>query len=850
LPYHGPMSTRASAWIASLALVTGVALAQSQPAGQTAGDPTGDARWLQAVDAWEAGNYPVALDMIGQVLRSTNGADYFERAALLTGELFVSTDVTPDGRNPGISADGRYVSYETGAADALSTRIVEVTPAGVRGVAELAGGDVVFAPTGARVAWLRPGGAPNGSELVVRDLASGAEQVLPTGSLLKTGVVWSADGASVFFLGADPGDLTRSDVYSAAPGAGPRQVSTEPGYKAGLAIGANTLLYQTTGVPTFRDPAAAGARGRGGAGGRGGRGGRGGPPPAYTVLDLSTGATYSLSGTSLTMSADGSTLAWITRNGDTSVLYRAPALGGEPVEVRRGTDRIDAPTLSPDGRSLAFQLMTEVDWEIYMAGPDGAAMRITRDIQHDVLPRFLTDGTLLAMMGEGRHRRSHVYDLESGTRTRVFDNNVVRTISPEYAWVPSVDGRHLVIQADRDGDTVSPERGVTHVVLTRRISMADLLARVERQFATEMDLRRRMTAAYEPLADQIRRIVGKAAVNRVYGYEKDLYDFDSKHVTQPGNAKAIAYLEQTYRSFGYEPDVQRFDARGSASANVVAMLRGTVDPDLVYVVSSHFDSVAVGPGADDDTSGTAALLEAARILADTPLPATVVFASFTGEEAGLLGSREFVRQAAAANWNVVGALNNDMIGWGGESARMDNTIRYSNPGIRDLQHGAAFLFTDLITYDAKYYRSTDAAAFYEAWGDIVGGIGSYPVLANPNYHQPTDFLETINHRQVMETAKVTAATIVYLASSPSRITDVAATSLDAGVRVTWAPSPESTVRRYIVAYGPTDDPLRTRVTVTTPAAALPLLPAGTRIAVTAVNEAGLEGWDWAKIVLR
>jgi hypothetical protein len=52
------------------------------------------------------------------------------------------------------------------------------------------------------------------------------------------------------------------------------------------------------------------------------------------------------------------------------------------------------------------------------------------------------------------------------------------------------------------------------------------------------------------------------------------------------------------------------------------------------------------------------------------------------------------------------------------------------------------------------------------------------------------------------------------------------------------------VRRYIVAYGPESDPLKTRVTVTAPQATLPNLPAGTRIAVKAINDKGLEGWDW------
>ena len=122
-------------------------------------------------------------------------------------------------------------------------------------------------------------------------------------------------------------------------------------------------------------------------------------------------------------------------------------------------------------------------------------------------------------------------------------------------------------------------------------------------------------------------------------YEKAMFDFDSKHITQPGNLKAIEYLEKTYRSFGYDPQIQWFSPiscrRGRThTATSSRRFAGTENPELIYVVSSHFDSVAGGPGADDDTSGTAALLEAARILRRHPLPVTVVFASFTGEEAG------------------------------------------------------------------------------------------------------------------------------------------------------------------------------------------------------------------------
>ena len=89
----------------------------------------------------------------------------------------------------------------------------------------------------------------------------------------------------------------------------------------------------------------------------------------------------------------------------------------------------------------------------------------------------------------------------------------------------------------------------------------------------------------------------------------------------PETSSRSEYLFAAYRSFGYEPEYQWFAGRGALggqTANVVATLKGTVNPELVYVVSSHYDSVAVGPGADDDTSGTAALLETARLLAGQP----------------------------------------------------------------------------------------------------------------------------------------------------------------------------------------------------------------------------------------
>ncbi len=853
MPYHLDMSRRPLAVVAAI-LVVGLAPAGLTQSGGQAG-PSPDARWRRALDAWDAGVYPAALEDLRAIMRSPQAQEHLERVALLTGELYVSTEISADGTNPRISADGRHVSYHTGAAGAVQTRIVRVGPP-VETVAELPTTVTAFDLEGRRVAWLRGAmpGDTRAAELVVRDLSNGADRVWLGPGLHKAALTWTRDGR-VIFLGADDADASRSDVYAAREGGAPLRLTDEPGFKTGPLIDpAGTALIYTS---TATSPFAGRAGGAGPGGGRGGAagGGRGGAAVMSTVgiVNLAARTTRVVNGAGITMAADGSTIAWIVRAADGTVtLNTSPTLTGQITQIRTGREPINAPALSPDGKLVAYEYRQFTDWEIYVS--DGTThRRITRDIQHDILPRFLSSTQLVGMIGERRHRGSHLYDVASGRRVRLFHNNTVRTVAPEYSWLPSDDGQRVLIVADRDGDTVSVERGIYVVDLTRRVTPADVAARIDRQLAAETDLRTRMTAAFKPIADLARKVTGAASVTRVWEHAKALYDFDSKHITQPGNALAIEYLTEAYASFGYKPEQQWFqqaNARGGRTANVLATLRGTVDPDLIYVVSSHFDSVARGPGADDDTSGTTALLEAARILAGTPLPATVVFASFTGEEAGLLGSREFVRRAAQAKWNVIGALNNDMIGWDGESGRMDNTIRYSNAGIRDIQHGAAFLFTNLILYDTKYYRGTDAAAFYEAWGDIVGGIGSYPILGNPNYHQATDYLDTINQRQVTETAKVTAATLVYLASSPSRLRGLTAARGTSGVDVTWTASPETGIKQYVVAYGPATDPLRTRVTVSTPTAALPALPAGTHVAVKAVNGRGLEGWDWARVVLQ
>ncbi|QXE38840.1 M20/M25/M40 family metallo-hydrolase [Streptomyces sp. GMY02] len=113
--------------------------------------------------------------------------------------------------------------------------------------------------------------------------------------------------------------------------------------------------------------------------------------------------------------------------------------------------------------------------------------------------------------------------------------------------------------------------------------------------------------------------------------------------------------------------------------NVVATLRGSVDPGRVYVVSGHYDSRASdvmdatsdAPGADDDASGVAVAMELARVMAKRRPAATIVFAAVAGEEQGLYGADYMAGQFKAAGTNVLGMFTNDIVG----SPRADDGTR-------------------------------------------------------------------------------------------------------------------------------------------------------------------------------
>src|SRR5262249_35221162 len=307
------------------------------------------------------------------------------------------------------------------------------------------------------------------TSVVVRDMASGVETRLAVPPMLKTALTFAADNKTVLFLGTREGNETRTDIYAIGDGdAGPTLFVDAGGLESAPVMdpAGNGLGYTGPNPSPRRKPQ---DRGAAGAGRGGGAAGPLAAPWTFAMVDLRANSVSVVAGTAPALSRDGRTLAYVARDGSDYSLMVGPTTGLQ-MAVKRTPERIDAPALSPDGRRIAWQMMPRDDWEIFVAELSDSGLkdeqRVTHEIQDDVFPRFLDATQLVALIGEPRHRRAFLYDVAPAAagrpvdRVRLFHNNTVRTIAPEYQWAASPEGTRLLIGAERDGDTVSPARGV------------------------------------------------------------------------------------------------------------------------------------------------------------------------------------------------------------------------------------------------------------------------------------------------------------------------------------------------------------------------------------------------------
>jgi Zn-dependent M28 family amino/carboxypeptidase len=142
-----------------------------------------------------------------------------------------------------------------------------------------------------------------------------------------------------------------------------------------------------------------------------------------------------------------------------------------------------------------------------------------------------------------------------------------------------------------------------------------------------------------------------------------------------GNQEARLYLQDAFTAMGLSVSVQ------GSYLNVVGELTGTTTPDKIYLIGAHYDHLGGDgpdddrPGGDDNASGAAGVLEAARVLSQYQFESTIRFIGFNAEEDGLAGSKDYVaNQVIPAGENIMGLINMDMILRPGSDVEPNNLI--------------------------------------------------------------------------------------------------------------------------------------------------------------------------------
>lgn len=297
-------------------------------------------------------------------------------------------------------------------------------------------------------------------------------------------------------------------------------------------------------------------------------------------------------------------------------------------------------------------------------------------------------------------------------------------------------------------------------------------------------------------------ILSKLEVDTIAKYIKHLENYVSRCYTNPeGLLASQQWIHDTYQRYSdeYEVYLQPItlpsyinsytpypsDEIIENASNVFVIKRGVVDPDKYMIVGGHFDSFnnkimtnfsfdGPAPGADDNASGTAAVMEMARVMVDYKTDYSIIFCAWNLEEIGLWGSKEFVKDAKEKKMDIIGYINLDMIGYVPQDNDFTTSVDYNgnSKGLYERFKELAAIYTpDLVVQKMNVGSGggSDHASFhavqYKAIFPFEKG-GEYSPVQTPFYHSENDvFDKSINSMDfAMMLTKSSLATVVDLST--------------------------------------------------------------------------------------
>ena len=276
---------------------------------------------------------------------------------------------------------------------------------------------------------------------------------------------------------------------------------------------------------------------------------------------------------------------------------------------------------------------------------------------------------------------------------------------------------------------------------------------------------RTMTSTDEPIIEIIQNLDD----DLILGYLEDITDFGPRVTGSNACQQAGEYIYNEFESYGLEARYADWSYSSYSGNNIEGTLYGINETsDDIYIICAHYDSVSGSPGADDDGSGTAAVLAAAYLMSQYTFNHTIRFVAFDGEEQGLLGSYEYAEESSNNGDNIVAALNGDMIGYAENPTQASYIKIYENSAsewITDFTEDVSQLYYDYIELEivpsGPAYNS-DHASF---WDFGYHAIMYHEYEFNQYYHSSQDTIENMNVNYSTRVSRLMTATLGELAET-------------------------------------------------------------------------------------
>lgn len=264
--------------------------------------------------------------------------------------------------------------------------------------------------------------------------------------------------------------------------------------------------------------------------------------------------------------------------------------------------------------------------------------------------------------------------------------------------------------------------------------------------------------------------VAKVAKANLTASIQSLQNFKTRYTSTGGCQGAGTYLYSRFAQMGFSCSYEPFAFSGISTRNVVARLPGKKYPGQNVIVCAHYDSISnkpylLAPGADDNASGTAAVLEIARILAGASFEYTVKFICFSAEEWGLYGSDYYARKAKNRGEKIVGVINMDMVAYTDATRKkLEIYVNSSSNwlGAKFLQAAATYAPMSISKYVDGWADWSDHWSFWDYGYYALCGIESAADW-NPYYHRTTDTLDKLNLNFCVSVTKASLAAAAVLA---------------------------------------------------------------------------------------